>query len=246
MEGDLILGLWRSWTYPRRTLKLIGVILAVTSLLAPPVWSAPEKILPWPTEREVVSAIRAGVKTTKGSFEGISLRSMHPVGVGNEEEAFVVSVWFPGRGRNFSAGTFLYRPKLKQAKELDYSQSLGPIYVTGHYGRFALLESYASGQGSEDFIHTLVQFVGWEVKALHQARFGNNLGACGPSPAYTRDCEQTIVRFQLLRGHANGQDIFDLVETTARAVGEDIAKGKLSVKSRRMRLVGDRFVAVKT
>ncbi len=242
----MILGLWVDRTYSRQTLWLNGVLLAAASMLTSPAWSAPDTTLPWPTEREVVSALRAGVKATKGSLEGISLRSMHPVRVGNEEEAYVVSVWLPGRGRNFSAGTFLYRPKLKQAKELDYSQSLGPMYVTGHYGRFAVLENYASGQGSEDFIHTLVRFVGWELQALHQAKFGNNLGACGASPTYARDCEQTVVRFQVLLGHANGRDTFDLVETTARALGEDIAKGKLSIKSRRMRLIGDRFVAVKT
>lgn len=236
--------LWICRGFSRQIYRLLSAALALGSLMTASAWAAPEEMPAWPSESALISAIKKDVKESPKSVLGLSIRSVHPLRVGGEEDAFLVSVWLPGRGRNFSAGTFLYRPKLKQARELDYSQSLGLRYVTGYYADFVLLEQYASGQGSEGFTHALVRFSGWKQQVLHKASFGNNLGACGRSPAYLSDCEQTSVQFQMLAG--SGKDSIDLVEVTTRLVGEDLAKGKLSIKSRRMRLIGDRFVAVKT
>jgi hypothetical protein len=209
---------------------------AVTSALA-----APDRTPAWPNERELVAAMRAGLKDGANKAETLSIRAMHEVMVGKTETAFLVSVWFPERGRNFSAGAFLYRPAFKQARELDYSQSLGLRYVAGHYGEFSLLENYGSGQGTEDFVHALVRFKGWDVQVLHQASFGNNLGACGETSPISAPCEQTQVQFQLLGNSA--ANLVEMIEVTTQLLGSP--KEKLLVTSRRLRLDGDRFKPVK-
>lgn len=221
----------------RRAL-VIGLIAvgAATSVFA-----APDPIPAWPNESELVTAMRAGLKDRTNKAEALAIRGMHEVMVGKTETAFLVSVWFPDRGHNFSAGAFLYRPALKQARELDYSQSLGLRYVAGHYGEFSLLENYGSGQGTEDFIHALVRFKGWDVQVLHKAEFGNNLGACGETSPSLRPCEQTHVHFQLLGSY--GLKPVEMVEVTTQLGGAP--KEKLSVTSRRFRLDGNRFKPVK-
>jgi hypothetical protein len=218
---------------------LVGGLIALG--VAGAAVAAPEPVPAWPAERELVTAMRAGLKGGANKADALSIRAMHEVMVGKAETAFLVSAWFPERGRNFSAGTFLYRPALKQARELDYSQSLGLRDVAGHHGEFALLENYGSGQGTEDFIHALVRFKGWEVQVLHQAGFGNNLGACGEASTASAPCEQTQVQFQLLGGPPS--DLVEMIEVTTQLVRSP--KEKLSVTSRRLRLEGDRFRPVK-
>lgn len=224
-------------TVVRRAL-VIGLIAvgAATSVFA-----APDSIPAWPNERELVTAMRAGLKDRSKKAEALAIRGMHEVMVGKAETAFLVSVWFPDRGRNFSAGAFLYRPALKQARELDYSQSLGLRYVAGHYGEFSLLENYGSGYGTEDFTHALVRFKGWDVQVLHKADFGNNLGNCGETSPSFKPCEQTHVQFQLLGNSAS--NIVEMIEVTTQLGGAPTEK--LSVTSRRLRLDGDRFKPVK-
>ena len=203
--------------------------------------AAPEQVTAWPSERELVTAMRAGLREGANKEEALSIRAMHDVMVGKTETAFLVSVWFPDRGRNFSAGVFLYRPALKQARELRYSQSLGSRYVAGHYGEFSLLEDYGSGQGTEDFTHALVRFKGWNMQVLHKAEFGNNLGNCGETSPSFKPCEQTHVQFQLLGNSAS--NIVEMIEVTTQLGGSP--QEKLSVSSRRLRLEGDRFKPVK-
>jgi hypothetical protein len=210
----------------------VGAATSVTSGFA-----APDPVPAWPNESELVT----GLKDRTNKAEALAIRGMHEVMVGKTESAFLVSVWFPERGRNFSAGAFLYRPALKQARELDYSQSLGLRYVAGHYGEFSLLENYGSGQGTEDFIHALVRFKGWETQVLHKADFGNNLGTCGEFSPSARPCEQTHVQFQLLGNSAS--NIVEMIEVTTQLGGSP--KEKLSVTSRRFRLDGNRFRPVK-
>jgi hypothetical protein len=224
----------------RRAL-VIGLIAVGAATSVTSVFAAPDPVPAWPNESELVTAMRAGLKDRTNKAEALAIRGMHEVMVGKTESAFLVSVWFPERGRNFSAGAFLYRPALKQARELDYSQSLGLRYVAGHYGEFSLLENYGSGQGTEDFIHALVRFKGWETQVLHKADFGNNLGTCGEFSPSARPCEQTHVQFQLLGNSAS--NIVEMIEVTTQLGGSP--KEKLSVTSRRFRLDGNRFRPVK-
>ncbi|SFU93070.1 hypothetical protein SAMN05216350_108206 [Polaromonas sp. YR568] len=219
---------------------IVGGLIAVgltTAALA-----APDDAPAWPSERELLVAMRAGVKGGANKAETLLIRAMHEVRVGKTETAFLVSVWLPARGRNFSSGVFLYRPALKQARELDYSQSLGLQYVAGRYGEFSLLENYDSGQGTEDFIHALVRFNGWEMQVLHQAKFGNNLGACAEASVEFPACRQTLVKFQLLVNPAT--DDVEMVEVTTRL--DASSKEKLLTTLRRLRLDGNRFTPVKT
>lgn len=218
---------------------LVGGLIAVC--VATAALAALERVPAWPSERELVTAMRAGLKPGANKAETLSIRAMHEVLVGKDEAAFLVSVWFPNRGRNFSAGTFLYRPALKQARDLEYSQSLGLRYVAGHYGEFSLLENYGSGQGTEDFIHALVRFKGWDMQVLHQANFGNNLGACRETSPTSSPCQQTQVQFQLLGNPA--ANLVEMIEVTTQVAGPP--KEKLLVTSRRLRLDGDRFRPVK-
>ena len=224
----------------RRAL-VIGLIAVGAATSAISAFAAPDPVPAWPNESELVTAMRAGLKDRTNKAEALAIRGMHEVMVGKTETAFVVSVWFPDRGRNFSAGAFLYRPALKQARELDYSQSLGSRYVAGHYGEFSLLENYGSGYGSEDFTHALVRFKGWDVQVLHKADFGNNLGVCEKNSPSAKPCEQTHVQFQLLGNSAS--NIVEMVEVTTQLGGSP--KEKLSVTSRRFRLDGNRFRLVK-
>ena len=224
----------------RRAL-VIGLIAVGAATSAISAFAAPEPVPAWPNESELVTAMRAGLKDRTNKAEALAIRGMHDVMVGKTETAFLVSVWFPDRGRNFSAGAFLYRPALKQARELGYSQSLGSRYVAGHYGEFSLLEDYGSGQGTEGFIHALVRFKGWETQVLHTAEFGNNLGACGKNSPSAEPCEQTHVQFQLLGNSTSS--IVEMIEVTTRLGGAP--KEKLSVISRRFRLDGNRFRPVK-
>ena len=216
---------------------VVGGLIAVG--VATAALAVPERVPAWPSERELVTAMRAGLKGGANKAETLSIRAMHEVMVGKTETAFLVSAWFPERGRNFSAGTFLYRPALKQARELDYTQSLGLQYVAGRYGEFSLLEIYGSGQGTEDFIHALVRFKGWKAQVLHQASFGNNLGACADTSTALAPCEQALVQFQLLINPTT--KVVEMIEVTL--VGSP--KEKLLVTSRRLRLDGDRFGPVK-
>lgn len=214
---------------------LIAVGMATAAM------AAPEHVTAWPSERELVTAMRAGLRDGANKEEALPIRAMHEVMVGKTETAFLVSVWFPDRPRNFSSGTFLYRPALKQARELRYSHSLGLQYVSGHYGEFSLLEDYGSGQGTEGFIHALVRFKGWDLQVLHKAEFGNNLGACGETSPSAKPCEQTHVQFQLLGNSAS--NTVEMIEVTTQLGGAP--KEKLSVTSRRFRLDGNRFKPVK-
>jgi len=219
----------------------IGLIAVGAATSAASAFAAPDPVPPWPNEQELLTAMRAGLKDRTNKDETLGIRGMHDVMVGNTETAFLVSVWFPQRGRNYSSGTFLYRPALKQARELDYSQSLGSRYVTGHYGEFSLLENYGSGQGTEDFTHALVRFKGWSMQVLHKADFGNNLGNCGEISPSLKPCEQTHVQFQLL-GNSKS-NLVEMVEITTQLGGSP--KEKLLVTSRRFRLDGNRFKPVK-
>lgn len=225
--------------------RVLYAVLVAGSVIACPAWGASGQMLAWPQEQDAISAMRKGAESAAKQTETISIRSMHAIKVDQDEDAFLISVWLPDRGRNLSVGTFLYRPRLKQAQELGYTQSLGTRYVPGYYkqNHFVLLEQYESGQGSEQFSHALVRFVGWQAQVLHEARFGNNLGACKHSSADSRDCRQTWVQFQLLPG--DGPKAVDLVEISTRVVGVGKSRGKSSVKTRRMTLNGDRFTVLK-
>lgn len=220
-----------------------GILCVLSFALFSGAWAAPEVAPVWPSERDLLGAMTKGVKNQADFGGRIWVRSIHEIAVGKRENGWLVSVWFPDRGRNFSAGTFLYRPNLKQAREIDYSQSLGSADVTGRYGEIALLEQYGSGQGTEDFVHSLVRFDGWTLQELHRAEFANNLGACGSSSAAVPPsaCEQTWVKLQLLPGQS---DALDLLEITTRMVGPEPRNASLSTASRRLRLVGSRFKPV--
>lgn len=221
-----------------------GLATVLTCLALVPIGAeaAPQDPPPWPTERLFVEAMKRSVKQPQIEGERIWIRAMHAIRVGQNEDALLVSVWLPDRGRNFSSGTFLYRPKLKEARELEYGQSLGVEYVPGHYGRIGLLEQSGSGQGEEDFKHALVRFDGWKLQSLHEASFGNNLGACGDYPDPPRACEQTWVKFQLVPDQTPGG--LDLIEVTTRMTGADRLTSKVVIVSRRLRLKGNRFVAI--
>ncbi|MDP3651815.1 MAG: hypothetical protein Q8R67_09040 [Rhodoferax sp.] len=221
----------------------IGILFVLGFALLSGAWAAPDSVPAWPSEKDLLGAMNKGVKNQADMGGRIWIRSIHEIAVGKKETGLLVSVWFPDRGRNFSAGTFLYRPNLKQAREIDYSRSLGLAEVTGRYGEIALLEQYGSGQGTEDFVHSLVRFDGWTLKELHRAEFANNLGACGSSSVAVPPsaCEQTWVKLQLLPSQS---DALDLLEITTRMVGPEPRNTSLSTASRWFRLVGSRFKPV--
>ncbi len=215
-----------------------GVVLAL--LLLSGAWCAPDSATTWPSENDLLAAVTKGVNDQSRPLGRIWIRGIHEITVGKTERGWLVSVWLPDQGRNFSARTFLYRPNLKQAKELNYSRSLGLVDVTGHYGQIALLEGYESGQGGEHIMNALVRFTGWTLRELHRVEFSNNLGACGSSSSSNppSECEQTRVNLQLIPDQ--GDDLH-LIEITTHIFGADLRTASSEVISRRLRLVGDRF-----
>jgi hypothetical protein len=222
-----------------KNIEFIPFLFALSALvLVFPVMA--DQNIPWPSEKVLIPILQSGVKERKAIQEAITIRSMHRMNISKNEHAFLVSVWFPDRGRNFSTGTFLYRPSIQQARELNYSQSLGVSYVTRYSGAdLLILESYGSGQGTEEFLRVLGRFDGWQFQVMHQASFGNNLGNCGAKTTDFRECEKTSIHFQLLPVGLSKQ--LELIELTTRIFGESTPSEEVSVGTRRLRLLDSRF-----
>ena len=198
--------------------------------------AAPEDIEPWPKDNEVAGVLRQALKKGETADERVAIRSMHAMEVGKNEPAFLVTVWLADRGRNFSSGTFLYRPRLKQARELKFGQSLGSLYVPRRGHLFVQLQNYASGQGEEEMETVVAKFDGWQPIVLYRARFGNNLGICGVSIGLR--CEEKWIDIRMLGGE---KDVL-MLEITSSRNGAEIELKKPSISSRLLRLVGNKFV----
>ena len=134
--------------------------------------------------------------TTRESFV---IRSIHRIEIGeSREQGFLIPIWLPDRGRNFSAGVLLHRPQLKQTRLLDYGNVDFIPYLRGLNGRVAVLSSYESGQGSENSSQHVVQFDGWTVKRLGSGGFSNDVGK-GECTAKA-PCRHTSVVYQPVVG----------------------------------------------
>ena len=132
--------------------------------------------------------------------EKFVIRSVHRIGLGDSrEQAFLISVWLTDRGRNFSAGVLLHRPKLKQTKLLDYSNVESIPYLQGLRSDVAVLSRYSSGGGIEGFESFVVQVFGWKIKVLASTgQFGNNTGT-GQCSVSTPCTHKTVI-FQSIYG----------------------------------------------
>lgn len=196
-----------------------------------------------PNNTQLQTILRSGLKEPWSKDERIEIRSIHRVVVDKSEDAFLVSVWLPDRGRNFVSGAFLYRPAMKQAKQLDFSHVVSIPYSSFLFEKFAVLEDYGSGSGLQEFTHALVRFSGWKVEVLRKLEFGDNLGACETTSLSGREpCKQTRAAFLLLDNPENNSVI--LMEYLTTSVGSKASSLQVSTTVRRLHWVTDRFIPV--
>jgi hypothetical protein len=230
---------------PRTFIQLFKHTVCVLCLFLPQLGFSADQSdrMLWPELTPLQLALRGGLKEAWGKEERIEIRSINRVVVDKSEEAFLVAAWLPDRGRNFSAATFLYRPAVKQAKQLDFHNVVAIPYTSHFYGKFVILENYGSGSGVQDFTHALVRFNGWRVEVLHKADFGDNLGSCELISISGREpCIQTKATFVLLDGFKFDQLI--LVESLTKTTGATFETLRASTTIRHFHWMKDRFIPI--
>ena len=196
-----------------------------------------------PNNPQLQTILRSGLKNPWNKDERIEIRSIHRVVVDKTEDAFLVAVWLPDRGRNFSSAAFLYRPVTKQSKQLDFSNVVSIPHTSNFFGKFAVLEDFGSGAGVQEFTQVLVRFSGWRVEVLRKLDFGDNFGACESNSLSGREpCKQTRAGFLLLDNPENSSVI--LMEYISTSIGSKASSLQINTTARRLNWVTDRFVPV--
>ena len=172
----------------------------------------------WTPCQAVGHPTEAQVRAWLDSAEDLYLYKSTPIVLTTGEPAFLVETEFPQRGRNFSHGVVLVRPRLRQAREIEGIAGSRFITVRPERGgqTFVALDEVASGQGTVEGRKVLYVFDGWRPVALLRSEFRDNLGNCGltesSDPCHAREVEWTFT-------DVNGDGKPDLVETVTTKSG---------------------------
>jgi hypothetical protein len=134
----------------------------------------------------------------------------------NLEVAYMAPVSFFSRGRNDIWHMVLVRPKLRAVREIEFPMRSAVVRDVDHDGISEVVTTQiASGQGTSVVIDSIVHIDGWKPKVLHQAKSGDNLGAC--MPAAPTPCRSVKVDWQFQDATENGVAI--LIETITTSEG---------------------------
>jgi hypothetical protein len=166
--------------------------------------------------------------TIEGALQEVHLR--------NKEVAFVVPVGFYQRGRNFIWHAVLVRPELQEVRELP-----GPVGhdfsvedVDGDGVSEVLSVAVASGQGTTESVHSIVQLDGFNPVVMHQVVSRDNLGECH------HVCKQIAIDWKF--EHPSGTARPLLVETITTSTGPAPEHLRSRKDVKRYVLDGDTFV----
>lgn len=118
------------------------------------------------------------------------VQKIEPITLKGGEEAYLASVEFPDKGRNFGAGYILARPKFKQSILLrDFGGQINTVTQVASYatGSLLIIGSAGSGQGQMKVDQFVVYFDSWKAKVVFKVQSYNNFGNCGAD--YISPCE---------------------------------------------------------
>lgn len=164
--------------------------------------------------------------------------NMTSIKLTGNEEAVLVTVTFPGRGRNSYDGVLLVRPKLKEAREIEGIKNF-KVFTSFRLDSEPSLISAAgsdSGGGTTFGEKRALFFDGWNPVVLHEERLGNNSGSCGPDRAcFAQELEWIFLDL-------NGDSRVDLVEVVIQKYGGQ-NKTRWVAKTNTYLRKGNRFVA---
>jgi hypothetical protein len=149
----------------------------------------------------------------------VEINRVAPVTLVDGERAFLASVTFANRGRNFFAGALLVRPQLEAAKEVEevgYEFEIHPEFnVEGP--SVIETEIVFSGGGTWNGFKRLVVFDGFHPRVLHETTFEGNHGICGlsaPSTTIERQSKKVLWQFLDLDYDGHGGDLVETVVTS--------------------------------
>jgi hypothetical protein len=166
--------------------------------------------------------------TIEGPLQEVHLR--------NKEVAFMAPVGFYQRGRNFIWHAVLVRPKLQEVRELP--EPVGHDFsvedVEGNGVSEVLSVAVASGQGTTESVHSIVQLDGFNPVVMHQAISRDNLGECHHA------CKKIAIDWKF--EHVSGTARPMLVETVTTSAGPDPERLRSRKDVKRYVLNGDAFV----
>lgn len=154
-----------------------------------------------------------------GSTEQVRLGQGKPIWLASGERAILMPAAFLDRGRNFSRGIILVRPKLRSAQEIEgiSGDQFDTVRSKGGGPSLVAMDESASGQGTIEGRMMLYTFDGWHPTTLLKTEYNSNLGYCGPPTQFS--CESTEVRWRF--SDKNGTGVPDIVETKVVASGPD-------------------------
>lgn len=161
--------------------------------------------------------------------EKIQVNRIVPVYLKSKENAFLATVYFAERGRNFFSGSLLIRPSLKETREADGVGETIEVLDLGNDGISEVsTEIVGSGQGTTAGTKRIVYFEGWKTVVVHEKEFGDNLGECGP--IVRRVCYAREVKW--LFTDLDGDEKLDLIETIVDREGKEPNKLAWSVSTK--------------
>lgn len=162
--------------------------------------------------------------------------SLQEVHLRNKEVAFIAPVGFYQRGRNFIWHAVLVRPELQEVRELPepvgHEFSVEDVYSDGISE--VLSVAVASGQGTTESVHSIVQLDGFNPVVMHQAFSRDNLGECHNA------CKRISIDWKFERASGTTRPI--LVETVTTSTGSAPERLRSRKDVKRYVLSGDIFV----
>ena len=166
--------------------------------------------------------------TIEGPLQEVHLRT--------REVAFMAPVGFYQRGRNFIWHAVLVRPDLREVRELP--EPVGHDFsvedLEGNGISEVVSVAVASGQGTTESVHAIVQLDGFNPVVMHLVVSRDNLGECH------RTCKQVAVDWKF--EHPSGTARTLLVETVTTSTGPAPEHLRSRKDVRRYMLNGDRLV----
>jgi hypothetical protein len=166
--------------------------------------------------------------TIEGPLQEVHLR--------NKEVAFMAPVGFYQRGRNFIWHAVLVRPELQEVRELP--EPVGHDFsvedVEGNGVSEVLSVAVASGQGTTESVHSIVQLDGFNPMVMHQAVSRDNLGECHHA------CKKISIDWKFEPPSGTARPL--LVETVTTSTGPAPERLRSRKDVKRYVLDGDTFV----
>jgi hypothetical protein len=167
-----------------------------------------------PTDSQIHKWWRPGNGGTPGEKFEVS-GTLHGIMLTGKEEALLVAVHFPQRGRNSMDGVLLVRPRPKEAREMEGVKDFEVFSNRESPNEPSLIsaEGSASGGGTMYGEKQALYFDGWNPVVLHKRAFGDNSGVCTPDRAcFAQETEWVFTDL-------NGDKRVDLVEVVIQKYG---------------------------